>query len=105
MRALKFRLYAAFLSNMAAQRFLVMVNFRTLGTGEHRGDGRLAQGHPHLGAYYNIVSRFKLKMRFETGRESGGIPTSHSKCTNQKKKHAKKLERRLQQKNAIETSN
>lgn len=62
-----------------------MVNFRTLGTGEHRGDGRLAQGHPHLGAYYNIVSRFKLKMRFETGRESGGIPTSHSKCTNQKK--------------------
>lgn len=67
-----------------------MVNFRTLGTGEHRGDGRLAQGHPHLGAYYNIVSRFKLKMRFETGRESGGIPTSHSKCTNQKKKNTQK---------------
>lgn len=79
-------LYSAFLSNMATQRFLVMVNFRTLWTGEHRGDGRLAQGHPHLGAYYNIVLCFKLKMRLKLGGKAAGY-LRHTQNAQTKKKN------------------
>lgn len=83
---------------MATQRFLVMVNFRTLWTGEHRGDGRLAQGHPHLGAYYNIVLCFKLKMRLKLGGKAAGY-LRHTQNAQTKKKNtlAKKIERWLQQ--------
>lgn len=99
MRTFEFRLYTALLSNMAAQRLLVMVNFRTFRTSEHRGDGRLAQGHPHLGAHYNIICVvFKFK---KCDLELGGKAAEylrHTQNAQTKQNTRKKVERWLQQK-------